>query len=299
MTVFTHVAFATLISAMASSPKSLAVACALGSTLPDLDSPMSSIGRLLFPLSIPLNAQFGHRGLIHSFILWTALLAVSVLAGSKFAAWVFIGAISHVFLDCYNVSGVKAFAPFSEKVVVIFKRDWRIVTGSLKEIWVFLILFGLIATMGYASQIGGARKLINMLVKSHQITIEEYQRAGLKRCEIEGTFRWSDGTIQNARWLVVGLEGPNIICWDSENSRLIKDNKQGKFLRSILIQSETDWSVVKIDGIATAAEACFWYSGGKWHHSEKGNLIMGSVKAVSGKITENKITNSNSMSTKD
>lgn len=284
MTIVTHAAFGVLVAAIAGEQTQYAVACALGASLPDIDHPQSSIGRLLFPISIPLNAYFGHRGLVHAFIVWLVPLIIALLLKQKIAAWVFIGALSHCFIDCWNVSGVKALMPFTEKVCVIFKRDWRIQTSSLQEIWVFVFLFGFIVAMGYAHSLGGPRRLINLMAHSHQITIEEYQRAGLKRCEIEGQFRWNDGTLQNVKWLVIGLEDQHVVCWDGE--KLIKNDKHGRFLRSVLHESETVWPVVQIDGIAYAGQDCFWLSGKekKWHYSKKGELIMGSVKSMAGEI---------------
>jgi inner membrane protein len=280
MTIVTHAAFGVLLTAIAGESSQAAVACALGAAMPDIDHPQSAIGRLLFPLSMPLNARFGHRGMIHAFIVWAVPLIAAIVAGSQLAAWFFIGALSHCFIDCYNVSGVKALLPFTEKTVVLFKRDWRVITGSLKEIWVFIFFFVMICGMGYAHVLGGPRKLINMLVHSHKITVEEYQRAGLKRCTIEGTFRWADGRKEEMELLVVGLDGRELIAWDGE--KLLCNPKHGKWLKSVLHESEQDWLVISVDGIAYAKQPCFYFAGKKWRYAKTGDMVMGSVKTATG-----------------
>ena len=244
------------------------------------DHPQSSIGRLFFPIAVPLNAYFGHRGLCHAFIVWTVPMMIALFTGQELATWFFIGALSHCFIDCYNVSGVKAFLPFTEQSIVLFKRSWRVTTGSLKEIWVFLVIFGIICSLGYAHTLGGPRRLLNMAVRSHKITVEDYQRAGLARCDIEGTFRWADGTKEDLELLVVGLERKHLVAWNG--SRLIRNPKHGKWLRSTLRQSKEEWELVTVTGFVTCREPVFWFSGEKWRHADPGQIVFGKIKTASG-----------------
>lgn len=284
MTAPTHAAFGVLWAAMAGTSPANAIACALGALLPDIDHPQSSIGRILFFLSFPLNQRFGHRQLIHSFVFWSPLIIIGLLLRSPLTLWAGIGAISHIVSDAFTISGVKALLPWSERAVVFFKRDWRIYTGSVQEIVVFIVIAGMISLANYSYALGGPRKLINLLAKSHKITVEEYQRAGLKRCIVEGRWRWADGRIEEVAWLVVGMEGQRLVYWNEAAGKLIRDKKHGKFLKSVLKQSEEDWPVVEVEGLCRVKQRSFWFDGKRWYRAEPGELAVGMVKAASGGV---------------
>jgi inner membrane protein len=284
MTAPTHAAFGLLCAAIANTNQPYAIACALGALLPDIDHPQSAIGRVLFFISYPLNRAFGHRKLIHGFGLWGGLFAVGVFTGSTMVQWVAFGAISHVLIDTYTIGGVQALLPFSERSVVCFKRDWRIYTASTHEILLFLVIFGCIYAANYSHVIGGPRKLINLMARSHKITTEEYTRAGLTYCMIKGQFRWNNGRIEEAIWPVVGLEGTRLVYWNQE--RLIKDGQHGTFIRSILQQTEDEWPVVKVDGLCTVRERSFWFDSRHWYMAKPGDTAMGTIKAASGGIPQ-------------
>jgi len=279
MTAPTHAAFGILCAALAGTGNANAAACALGALLPDIDHPQSAIGRIFFFLSHPINARFGHRQLIHSFIVWFPLIVIGFIFHIPLLTWAGIGAFSHIIIDSYTVSGVQAFLPFTERSMVFFKRDWRIYTSSVHEIFVFVVIAVFISMANYSYALGGPRKLINMLVKSHQITVEEYARAGLKYCDIEGKFRWADGRIENVTWPVVGAEKQKLVYWNNE--KVIRDDKQGKFLRSVLKQNETDWPIVHVAGFCIVEQDSFWFDGKKWRFAKKGDTVFGSVKTVS------------------
>ena len=286
MTAPTHAAFGVLWAALAGTGYLNAVACAFGALLPDLDHPQSAIGRILFFVSQPLNDRFGHRGLVHGFVVWLPLLVAATFSGLEVVQWIALGGLSHILIDMYNTAGVRAGEPFSSRVFVCFKSDWRINTSSVQEILVFIGIFIAISVTQYSYTLGGPRKLINMLTKSPKITAEEYTRAGLKRCMVKGTFRWADGRTQDVEWLVVGLEGENLVFWDGEE--LVK-KRQGQFLRSTLVQSEREWPVVLVAGFCVAETPSFWYDGEKWFTAKPGDLIFGSIKSVSGDIPRIKV----------
>ncbi len=280
----THAAFGVLCAAVAGASQPCAIACALGALLPDIDHPQSAIGRLFFFISYPLNRVVGHRKIIHGFCLWSVLFGVGVLTGQPLVRWVALGAISHVLIDCYTIAGVQAFLPFSERSVVLFRKDWRIYTGSTHEILLFVVLFGCIYAANYSHALGGPRKLINLMARSHKITTEEYTRAGLSYCTIKGQFRWKDGRIEEAEWPVVGLEGNGLVYWNQE--RLIKDGQHGTFIRSVLQQTETEWPVVKVDGLCTVRDRSFWFDSRHWYMAGPGDMAMGTIKAAGGGVPQ-------------
>ena len=83
MTLGTHVAFASVLylggaTLFGYRPDLISWAlAAVASLLPDIDLPPSTIGRLFWFLSVPLERRFGHRTLTHSLV---AVVAVAVLA---------------------------------------------------------------------------------------------------------------------------------------------------------------------------------------------------------------------------
>jgi len=289
MTAPTHIAFSLLCGSIGNADYLASAACALGSLLPDIDHPRSSIGRVFFFVSHPLNMRFGHRGLIHSFFLWIPLLIVGIVSKSPTIQWLTIGALSHVIIDCYNTAGVRAFTPFSDKSVVLFKRDWRVNAGSLGEIYVFILIALLLPASQFTHAIGGWRKLINLVIQSHKITIEEYTRAGTKQCYVKGQFRWIDGRTQDVNWLIVGIEGENLIYFDNE--KLIREAKAGKFLKSKLMQTEIDWISVKLNGVGTVKADSFFYDGKTWYYTPGGKKVMGIIRSVDNSMPEIQIDN--------
>jgi inner membrane protein len=129
---------------------------ALAGLLPDIDSPGSTIGRRVWPVSSIVNATARHRGATHT--VWFCLAAslglgaLSPVAGvyvmryfhlnARPAAWlvgtmVLSGALTHLVLDACTPSGIKPLAPL----------DWHprgpVMTGGVLEIPVlFAFLLG-------------------------------------------------------------------------------------------------------------------------------------------------------------
>lgn len=282
MTAPTHAIFGVLWGAIAGAEQWCMIACALGALLPDIDHPQSSVGRLLFFVSRPLNVKFGHRKLVHSFVVWVPPLIIMTIFGFSVMQWLFLGAVSHIIADTLNVSGVKALYPVNEKTVVTFKRSWRIYTGSVQEIVFCIVIAMLIPCMNYSYAVGGPRKLINALAKSPKITAEEFQRAGLRYCKAGGKFRWSNGQTEEVTWPVVGIEGQDLVYWSGE--KLIR-LKHGRFLRSTLKQLPEIWPLVKVEsGICYVATPSFYYAGKKWRYADAGEVALGSIKTVSGEM---------------
>jgi len=285
MTAPTHAGFAIMIAAMCDAGLGAATAAAIGGLIPDIDHPQSSIGRVLFFLSIPINNRFGHRGLIHSVFIYIVPLICGILMDMKILQWLMIGCISHGVIDCLNKSGVRLFMPFSNMTVVCFNKDWRITTASVPEVFVFGIIVSVIYVTNYAHTIGGPRKLVNLLLNSPRITQEEYVRAGQEICYVKGDFRWHYGTIDKAvKWLVVGTEdnGATMVYWNG--LRIIK-TRHGEFIRSEILQTKKDWNFVTMRGFAIPKQNAFYFDGTKWHLA-KGNedLAFGWIKSVDGKL---------------
>lgn len=115
----------------------------IGSLVPDIDQPNSTMGKRLGPISKLLNKMFGHRGLIH-FPLFLALIAGLLYMGYLYidTKWQIIymmlslgfivGYISHIFLDMFNSEGIKLFGPiigfqFKIPTGITFKNKKKII----------------------------------------------------------------------------------------------------------------------------------------------------------------------------
>ncbi len=283
MTAPTHIIISLAAASIANADYFSGAACALGALSPDIDAPQSSIGRVFFFLSHPINRRFGHRGVLHGAMLWGSLLVIGLLAHAPRVQWFALGAISHILADCYNVSGVRLAAPFSEKIFVLFKRDWRIKTGSVGEIILFAVVAAMLPAARYSHAIGGPRRLINMLARSPVITAEEYTRAGNARCYAQGEWRWKDGRIETVEWLIVGTEENWLVLYDGR--RLVR-KKHGEFLRSTLKPTPNAWNMVSVNAIVTVKQAALFFDGKLWHLAKPGEKALGIMKPLDDVLLE-------------
>lgn len=112
----------------------------LGSILPDLDHPGSTIGKRFLFISLPLSGLFGHRQITHS--VWPFILTFWAL--SYDAQWtpivlvLMIGYFSHLIADFVSDSGVPLFWPFQMRVGIKLCTS-----GGILEPVIALSLLGL------------------------------------------------------------------------------------------------------------------------------------------------------------
>jgi len=276
MTGPTHIAIALSIGMVAGASKVHLGLIAAGAILPDLDHPQSFIGRVFFPVSIPLNRWLGHRGAFHSFWLWLLVC----LAGYFWTPAFFLGAgaILHILADCGTVSGVRALSPWSQKLFVVFRRSWRIKSGSSHEILV-LICFGMIAWGGgYMGAVGGIRAMIGHITGAPKIMVEEFISKGLTKCKVKGKFRWNTGEIEEVEWLIIGTEGQTGLAMLRED-KLIHIPKDGKFLNARLkpFPNKSTWELVQLKGWAETEKDVYFMDGKKWHIAQEGEVVWGQI----------------------
>ena len=273
MTGPTHVATAVAVAMMCGASGPQVAFIAAGALVPDLDHPMSIIGRIFLPISIPLNKWLGHRGAFHAFWLWFGLAALGIFYGPLF--WIGIGAVLHVIADCYTVSGVRGMTPFSSKLFIFFKREWRIKTGSRGEI-VILLIAGTIAWSAHnVGTMGGLSYTIGYIMKSPKIMVEEYTKQGLKICEVEGKFRYLSGDIIEGKWLIVGLRGTGIAFLVDD--KVLDTTSHGKFLKARLVKTDRKWSLAVVRGYNVTKHVAYYLSSKKWLRAAPGGFVHGSV----------------------
>lgn len=145
----------------------LLAGCILGSLLPDIDNPQSTISykipfiRTVYGLFqkflrvgagvLPkcqkeyVRSSIGHRGLSHSLFIAIMLPMLAWLAGrviglnsDMFSMGLMLGLLSHILLDLFS-GGTRLFLPFSIHNVKFLK----IKTGGMME-WVIRIIFTVI-----------------------------------------------------------------------------------------------------------------------------------------------------------
>jgi membrane-bound metal-dependent hydrolase YbcI (DUF457 family) len=125
-------------------------AAALGALLPDLDAAQSKVKHLqvggIKPFLLPAQSIFrtvGHRTLLHSLLALVYVALAGVLL-SPFIGWMvslalWLGYASHLAADACTRSGIRFLYPRPRRFYLLPKR-WRIVTGSLAEDVLFVLL---------------------------------------------------------------------------------------------------------------------------------------------------------------
>ena len=96
----------------------------IGSSFPDIDLHKSKIGGLMKPISKIINMFFGHRGMIHSlFMAFVMYFLFWMFFDLNYAAAIFIGYSSHLFLDAFTPKGISPFWPLKTKLNGIIKSE--------------------------------------------------------------------------------------------------------------------------------------------------------------------------------
>lgn len=274
MTGPTHIAIAVSCGIMAGAGRMDLALLAGGAILPDLDHPQSFIGRVFFPVSIPLHNWLGHRGPFHSIWLWGLVALAGLIWKPLFM--VGAGALLHVFADCATVSGVRALAPWSQKLFVLFRRSWRIKSGGSAEIIVLLIFGSFAWAGGYVGAVGGIRAMIGHLTGAPKIMLEEYRGRGLQCCYVKGKLRWNSGLIKKGKWLIIGTEGSGLALQGKD--KIIHIPKEAFFLKARLKPEKgKTWEAMKLKGWAITETSVYFLDGAKWHKADKGEVVWGQI----------------------
>ena len=284
MTIGTHAAFAASVALLCGASQTSLPLLALGSALPDIDHPQSFLGRIFFFVSIPLNKRFGHRKTIHGYPLWALVTLLGVLWEPLL--WLGLGAISHLYLDSFNLKGIQGLMPFSEKVLVLFDRKYRIVAGSRKEL-VLLTVFLVVAWGGgYLGKMGGLTGLIAHATGSYQMAYDKYMEQGTRICYMEGKLRYKNGSLEEGSWLIIGKEGERdgVALWDDKGKRIVHAPEEAEFLRVKLIVTKKRWDTVRLSGWAKTKTLAYFYDGSKWKYARPGDTVFGYVLAKSLEI---------------
>jgi len=141
----THVMFSLsvylFLSFYISMPLSVLIFVLLATMFVDVDIKNSKVGQGWYLR--PLQWLTKHRGVLHSLVVGLLLSlfvgGVSLWAGFGF----FVGYMSHLFLDCFTLSGVRLFWPLKFKVKGFVKSG-----GIVEQVLFVLLLLGNIFVVG-------------------------------------------------------------------------------------------------------------------------------------------------------
>ncbi len=249
MTAPTHIAFGLLTVAGSFSLFSMsihrnlpAIGCAiLGSLLPDVDSPRSSIGRVMPFASIPIERRWGHRSITHSLLCMFALSVVTLpLLAYQTACYaaVLLGYMSHLIADCATKSGVPLFYPHPAVCVFPNSAKYRVKTGSIGEGIVLAVAVLLLLAFMPISNMGGIWRSFRYLMATPSAAYSDYRRANTETyLNFEGQWRH---TRERVRGKALILDARPAYFWIFFDGRVLTCGEHGAILPDKVRVEETD-----------------------------------------------------------
>ncbi len=262
MTAPTHIAFSWFVYLLLLTTTGVPLSAlhgltaALAAVLPDVDSDLSGVGRMVLPLARWIEKTYGHRTVTHSLLFMAALalllLPVAFWDGGLYACFL-TGYASHPFLDTMTLRGVRLFHPFSN-VRCVFPLEvnhpgrYRTTTGSRTDValGIFFLLACvpafLIARQGYERFIRFTQRNIESAVRdynefsrTHQVYAEILAHNLLTKEHLEGRFRVAGALDQHTlvfrdgagRLRTLGNEyqsdfaAENVLCMKGEQVRVV------------------------------------------------------------------------------
>ncbi len=221
MMALTHVAVGTLgyagLAALFGADISPPVlgAAALGSLLPDVDTPSSRAGFCVYPLALWLERKFGHRTVTHSLtgIAFCALLCSPLLFFARghapFMALI-CGFAFHLAGDACTKAGIPLMWPRRERWVFPGDAKFRLKTGSMAE-WIVLGVVMMVAALVLPVARMGPRRWLHVVRGDIGSAVRDQQDfAGrfATEAQVEG-YDVLTHKLVTGRFPVAGLQGDN------------------------------------------------------------------------------------------
>lgn len=221
MMALTHVAVGTLAYAGIAALFGVEVsspalgAAALGSLLPDIDTPSSRAGFCVYPLAVWLEKKFGHRTMTHSItgigvcaLLFSPLLLFA-WGHIPFIALV-CGFAFHLAGDACTKAGIPLMWPRRERWVFPGDAKFRLKTGSMAE-WVMLGVVMMVAALVLPVARMGPRRWLHVVRGDIGSAVRDQQDfAGRFATEAEVEVEGYDvltHKLVTGRFPVAGLQG--------------------------------------------------------------------------------------------
>ena len=128
----------------------------VGGLFPDIDSPTSYIGKLSYPVSKwigKLSRKFGkekenHRGMLHDPTFYLAGIVLSYLFFPPLVG-LFLGCLSHLFLDMFNPAGISLFLGASRLSIAKIKSGSKVSVFFSWGTTLFTLVSGILIKTAY------------------------------------------------------------------------------------------------------------------------------------------------------
>ncbi len=209
-------------------------AAALGSLLPDVDTPSSRAGFCVYPLALWLERKFGHRTVTHSItgigvcaLLFSPLLLFA-WGHTPFMALV-CGFALHLAGDACTKAGIPLMWPRRERWVFPGDAKFRLKTGSMAE-WVVLGAVLLVATLTLPVARMGPRRWLHVVrgdIGSAVRDQQDYAGRFATEAEVEG-YDVLTHKLVSGRFPVAGLQGDDGLLIQREGALWMVSKSAGQ-----------------------------------------------------------------------
>lgn len=103
----------------------------LGSLLPDIDNPNTTLGSKVEFLSNFLYCTIGHRTYTHDLFLMLSLMFLTITKWNNMFLWfLWLGIMGHLFLDSLTANGIPFFYIFNKKNLHLIPYKFRFHSNS-------------------------------------------------------------------------------------------------------------------------------------------------------------------------
>lgn len=199
-------------------------AAVLGALLPDIDTPGSALGAMLFPISYAMEKLgLKHRTYTHSLVampfVFFLVIIPSYFYQSHFPVFlaIAVGYFSHYFADAMTKSGVPLLYPYRRNEYFVFpkNKDWRVETGSGGELWLFLsagIFAGILVPIAHPGPVA----LFKGAVDSPSNAVDLYHSLGdryIVYARVKGVWRDSQETLDITAPVVGAIGSEDLLIY--------------------------------------------------------------------------------------
>lgn len=224
----------------------------IGSIIPDIDHPRSTVGKMFSFISVPLERRYGHRTITHSLLGWfisTIIFSVFVLfvililefvsnfgfrISDLVPRWIAafsISYFSHIFLDMFNPRGSQMFWPEKGRDVIPKNPKFRPESGSKIEFFIFIVLFALMFLSLPISKYG-ITSCLRWVLATPGSAIEEFKSLKTHAyLDFKGTSNETKEQIAG-KGEILGVENKRLVIFYKDNIYTLSDELAADIIAS-------------------------------------------------------------------
>lgn len=221
---------------------------ALAGLLPDVDTPNSWPGRLLFPISAVVS-RWGHRQITHSLmgtaIAWVCFSPLLWL-GSNWYWAAAIGYLSGWLLDAASKTGVPIFYPSLKRLVFPLDPEFRLKTGSTTERLLLALLALILVLLVHVNVSGGAIASFSNWLGSSSGAVDAYHRSANQRevyALVTGFHRLTQEPVQQRMQVIGTASETDLLVRDREGHLYQAGTSAAAHIRTSRVQVELGRSI--------------------------------------------------------